>query len=104
MTPQDSKLEINIAGFASRLLELRETADRARITAQTIVDRFPGTTVTVYPLRDNQEGQFSPARALSGVDAQPSPAVPPEAQTPESHIPDTTIIVPRATLLAPDSY
>src|SRR6202158_802804 len=93
MTPQDSKLEINIAGFASRLLELRETPDRARITAQTIVDRFPGTTVTVYLLRENEEVQFWSARATAGDGAEPDPVVPAEAGTLGSLFRDQQMIV-----------
>ncbi len=80
MTPQ--QLDINIAGFASRLLELRETTDRARITAQTIVERFPGATATVYLLRqDDEEVQFWSARATAGDDAEPDPVIPAEAGT-----------------------
>jgi len=104
MTPQDSKLEINIAGFASRLLELRETAERARMTAQTIGDRFPGTTVTVYLLRENEEGQFWSARATAGDGAEPDPVVPAEAGTLGSLFRDQQMIVFEGRTLVREDY
>ncbi|MFY9560004.1 MAG: efflux RND transporter periplasmic adaptor subunit [Terriglobales bacterium] len=81
MASQGSELDINIAIFASRLLELRETVDRARITAQAIVDRFPGTTATVYRLQEDDEGRFWSTLASAGDGAEPDQVVPAEAGT-----------------------
>jgi len=104
MTPQESKLDINIAGFASRLLELRETTDRARITAQTIGDRFPGATVTVYLLREDEEGQFWSARATAGDGAEPDPVIPAEAGTLGSLFRDQQMIVFEGRALVREDY
>ena len=105
MTPQESKVDINIAGFASRLLELRETSDRARITAQTIVDRFPGATVTVYLLRqDDEAGQFWFARATAGDDAEPDAVVPAEAGTLGALFRDQEMIVFEGRALVREDY
>ncbi len=107
MTPQESELDINIAGFASRLLELRETADRARITAQTIAERFPGATVTVYLLRqdqDDEEVQFWSARATAGDGAEPDPVVPAEAGTLGSLFRDQQMVVFEGRNLVREDY
>ena len=75
MTPQGSELDINLAGFASRLLEVHETVARARFTAQAVVSRFPGTIATVYVLQEDGEGQFWSARATAGEGAEPDQIV-----------------------------
>ncbi len=105
MTPQESKLDINITGFASRLLELRETAERARLTAQTVVDRFPGATVTIYLLREDEEGgQFWSARATTGDGAEPDPVIPAEAGTLGSLLRDQQMIVFEGRALVREDY
>ena len=81
MTPQGSELEIDIAGFASRLIEAQETAARARIVAQVIVDRIPETSVAVYLLQEDGSGPFWLLRASVGEGVQPDHAVPAEAGT-----------------------
>jgi RND family efflux transporter MFP subunit len=104
MTPQGSNLDITIAGFASRLLEWRETADRARITAQTIVDRFPDATATVYLLSEDEEGQFWSARATAGDGAEPDPVIPAEAGTLGSLFRDRQILVFEGRTLVREDY
>ena len=104
MTPQGFNLDITIAGFASRLLEWRETADRARITAQTIVDRFPGATVTVYLLAEAEEGQFWSARATAGDGAEPDRVIPAEAGTLGSLFRDRQLIVFEGRALVREDY
>ncbi|MGB9206332.1 MAG: efflux RND transporter periplasmic adaptor subunit [Terriglobales bacterium] len=104
MTPQGFNLDITIAGFASRLLEWRETADRARITAQTIVDRFPGATVTVYLLSDDEEGRFWSARATAGDGAEPDRVIPAEAGTLGSLFRDRQLIVFEGRALVREDY
>jgi len=104
MTPQGSNLDINIAGFASRLLEWRETADRARITVQTIVDRFPGATATVYLLSEDEQGQFWSARATAGDDAGPDPVIPAEAGTLGSLFRDRQMMVFEGRALVREDY
>ncbi len=71
MTSPGSNLDLNIAGLASRLLEVNETAPRARIVAQTVRELFAGTTVIVYLLQEDQGGQFWSARATVGDGAEP---------------------------------
>jgi RND family efflux transporter MFP subunit len=104
MTPQGSNLDITIAGFASRLFEWRETADRARITAQTIVDRFPGATVTIYLLSEDEEGRFWSARATAGDGAEPDPVIPAEAGTLGSLFRDRQTIVFEGRALVREDY
>jgi GAF domain-containing protein len=104
MTPQGSNLDITIAGFASGLLEWRETADRARITAQTIVDRFPGATVTVYLIAEAEEGQFWSARATAGDGAEPDPVIPAEAGTLGSLFRDRQMTVFEGRALVREDY
>ena len=104
MTPQGSNLDITIAGFASRLLELRETADRARITAQTIVDRFPSATATVYLLSEDEEGQFWSARATAGDGAEPDPVTPAEAGTLGSLYRDRQMMIFEGRALVREDY
>jgi RND family efflux transporter MFP subunit len=107
MTPQESKLDINIAGFASRLLELRATADRARITAQTAAERFPCATVTVYLLRqdqDDEEVQFWSARATAGDGAEPDPVIPADAGTLGSLFRDQQMVVFEGRALVREDY
>jgi RND family efflux transporter MFP subunit len=104
MTPQESKLDIDIVGFASRLLELRETADRARITAQTVAERFPGDTVTVYLLREGEEGPFWSARGTAGDGAKPDAVTPAEAGTLGSLFRDQRMLVFEGRALAREDY
>jgi len=104
MTPQESKLDINLAGFASRLLESRETPDRARIIAQTIAERLAGTTVTVYLLQEDEEGPFWSARATAGDGAEPDSVVPAEAGTLGSLFRDPQVMVFDGKTLVREDY
>jgi RND family efflux transporter MFP subunit len=71
MTSPGSNLDLNIAGFASRLLEVNETASRSRIIAQAAAEHFPGTTAIVYLLQEDAGGQFWSARTTVGDGAEP---------------------------------
>lgn len=77
MKTPGSNLDLNVAGFASRLLEVNETAARARVIAQTAGELFPATTVIVYVLEEDVEGQFWAARAIVGDGAEPDRRVEP---------------------------
>ena len=81
MAPQESQLRLDIVAFASRLLEVHETSARARVTAQAVLEWFPGTTVTVYILQENAEKRYWSARSTVGEEAQPDQVVPAEAGT-----------------------
>jgi len=76
-----SELEINIADFAARLLEVPETAGRARLTAQAILNHFPAATTIIYVLEQDDEGSFWSVRATLGESVEPDPTVPGEAGT-----------------------
>jgi RND family efflux transporter MFP subunit len=75
MTSPGSNLGLNVAGLASKLLEVNETAPRARIIARTVSELFAGTTVIVYLLQENQESQFWSACVTVGDGAEPDPRV-----------------------------
>jgi len=81
MTPQGSELDIDIAAFASRLLEAQETVARARITAQAVVDSVSGSTATVYLLQEDGESTFWSARATAGEGVKADELVPAESGT-----------------------
>ena len=81
MTTPGSELDLNIAAFAARLFEAPETSARARLTAQAILQHFPGTAATVYVLEENDEGSFWSVRANVGDGAEPDPTVPAESGT-----------------------
>jgi RND family efflux transporter MFP subunit len=81
MISPGSELEINIADFAARLLGASETAPRARLTAQAVLDQFPTSTTTVYILEEDNEGQFWSVKASLGGGTEPDPTVPAEAGT-----------------------
>lgn len=71
MTSPDSRLGLNIADLASRLLEVNETGARARVIAQAASELFPGTTTIVYVLQEDEAGPFWSARATVGDGAEP---------------------------------
>ncbi len=73
--PQGSELDLNLAAFASRLLEVQETAARARVTARTLTEISLGTATTVYLLEEREGGPCWVARATSGEGVQPDPVV-----------------------------
>lgn len=81
MTTPGSNLGLNLADLASRLLEVNETAPRARVIAQTACDSLPGTTAIVYFLEENESGQFWSARATVGDGAEPDRRVEPSSGT-----------------------
>ncbi|HLZ41012.1 MAG TPA: GAF domain-containing protein [Candidatus Sulfotelmatobacter sp.] len=80
-TTPGSNLDLNLAGFASRLLAASEASARARLTAQSVLDRFPGATAILYLLLEDDEGLCWSAFATVGDGAQPDPRVPAEAGT-----------------------
>jgi RND family efflux transporter MFP subunit len=81
MAPQESELRLDVAVFASRLLEVHETSARARVTAQAVLEWLPGTSVTVYLLQEEAENRFWSARSTLGEEAQPDQVVPADAGT-----------------------
>ena len=81
MAPPGSELDINIVGFAARLLEVPETAARARLTAQAILQQFPTATTIIYVLDEDDEGSFWCVRASVGESVEPDRTVAAEAGT-----------------------
>ena len=75
------ELEINLVEFVARLLATQETAARARVIAQAVLDQFPGATTTVYRLdRDEEAASWSVAASL-GEGVEPDATVPGNAGT-----------------------
>jgi RND family efflux transporter MFP subunit len=95
MTSSGSNVDLNVAGFAKRLIEVSGTVERARIISQTIVDIFPEATALLYVLQEDNDGQFWSVKALAGDGAEPDRRVAAEAgtlgslvQSPQSFIVD----------------
>jgi RND family efflux transporter MFP subunit len=104
MRPPGSELEINIADFAARLLEVPETAGRARLTAQAILNQFPATTSIIYVLEQDEEGPFWSVRATLGESVEPDPTVPAEAGTLGTVLRDSRTIVFEGNSLVREEY
>src|ERR1700751_4775712 len=104
MRPPGSELEINIADFAARLLEVPETAGRARLTAQAILNQFPATTSIIYVLEQDEEGPFWSVRATLGESVEPDPTVPAEAGTLGTGLRDSRTIVFEGNSLVREEY
>lgn len=102
--PLGSNLELNITGFASRLLEVSETAARARITAQAILERVPGATAIVYLLLEEDGAMCWSARATVGDGAEPDQRVPADTGTLGSLTLDTRTIVFEGATLVREEY
>ena len=66
MATQGSVVAIDIAAFASHLLDQREVSPRARIIAEAITDLLPGTAVNVYLLATLEDGQVWAPQATAG--------------------------------------
>jgi GAF domain-containing protein len=75
MTSPGSNLDLNIASFASRLLEANETVARARVIAQMASEHFSGATAIVYILLEDENSQYWSARATSGDGVEPDQRV-----------------------------
>lgn len=98
-----SELEINIADFAARLLEVPETAGRARAIAQAILNQFPGATTIVYVLEEDQDSSFWSVRATLGESVEPDPTLPAGAGTLGGIFHDPrTIVFEESTLVRED--
>ena len=104
MRPPGSELEINIADFAARLLEVPETAGRARLTAQAILNQFPATTSIIYVLEQDEEGPFWSVRATLGESVEPDPTVPAEAGALGTVLRDSRTIVFEGNSLVREEY
>ncbi len=99
-----SNLDLSIAGFAARLLEVSETAARARITAQAVVDQFPGTTAIVYLSQEDDDGLCWIPRAAIGDGAEPDPRIPSETGTMGTLVDDPRLIVLEGGTLVREEY
>ena len=99
-----SELEINIASFAARLLEVPETAGRARATAQAILNQFPGVTTIIYVLEEDNNGPFWSVRATVGESVEPDPTVPAEGGTLGAMFQDPRTIVFEGNTLVREDY
>jgi RND family efflux transporter MFP subunit len=76
-----SGLEINLVDFATRLLRAQETASRARLIAQAVVDLFPSTTTTIYLLQQDEAGFYWSVAGSQGEGVEPDATVPVDAGT-----------------------
>ncbi|HEV3510810.1 MAG TPA: efflux RND transporter periplasmic adaptor subunit [Candidatus Sulfotelmatobacter sp.] len=103
-TTPGSNLDLNIAGFASRLLALNETAARARLIAQTVLERFPGASCILYLLLEDDEGLCWSARATVGDGAQPDQTVRGEAGTLASLLRDSVPAIYEGRMLVREEY
>jgi RND family efflux transporter MFP subunit len=104
MAPQESELRLDVAVFASRLLEVHETSARARVTAQAVLEWLPGTSVTVYLLQEEAENRFWSARSTLGEEAQPDQVVPADAGTLGDVFRDQKTTVFEGTSLEREAY
>lgn len=104
MTTPGSNLDLNIAGFASRLLEVSETTARARVIAQTVIDHFPGSTAIIYLLQQDEQDPFWSARAIAGEGAEPDSKVPAESGTLGSLIRTSRTVVFEGRTLVREDY
>jgi RND family efflux transporter MFP subunit len=104
MKTPGSELDIDITGFATRLLELPETAGRAMSTARAILNQFPATAITIYVLDDDDEGPFWSVRATLGENVEPDPTVPAEAGTLGSVFREPRIAIFEGNTLVREDY
>ena len=76
MTSPGSNLDLDITGFAARFIEVSETAARARVIAQTVVDSFPSSYCHRLPLPRKTTTAVvldPPQAAQVGDGAEPDP-------------------------------
>ena len=104
MTSPGSNVDLNIAGFAARLIEVSGTAERARIIAQTVVDIFPEATAILYVLQEDDDRQFWAVKATSGDGAEPDRRVPVEAGTLGSLVQAPQSFIAEGRTLAREEY
>jgi RND family efflux transporter MFP subunit len=104
MTSPGSNLDLNIAGVASRLLEVNETAPRARIVAQAASELFAGTTAIVYLLQEDSDGQFWSARATVGDGAEPDRRVEASSGTLGSLLQNPRLVLFKGRTLVREEY
>src|ERR1700728_553291 len=104
MTSPGSNLDLDIAGFAARLIEVSETAARARIIAQTSVEIFPEATAIVYVLQEDDDGQFWSAKSKVGDGAEPDRRVAAGAGTLGSLLQSPQAVIFEGHTLAREQY
>lgn len=97
-------MDLNIAGFASRLLAVSETGARARLTAQAVLERFPGATSILYLLLDDDDGLCWSACATVGDGAQPDQTVRGESGTLGSLLRDSAPAIYEGRELVREEY
>ncbi|HET9307107.1 MAG TPA: GAF domain-containing protein [Candidatus Sulfotelmatobacter sp.] len=103
-TTPGSNLDLNLVAFASRLLAVSETPARARVIAQAVLERFPGTTSILYLLLEGDDGLCWSACSTVGDDAQPDQTVPADAGTLGSLVHDPATAVYDGRTLAREEY
>jgi len=103
-TTPGSNLDLNLAGFASRLLAASETGARARLTAQAILEHFPGATSILYLLQEGDEGLCWSSCATAGDDAQPDQTVRAESGTLGSLLRDSVPAIYEGRTLVREEY
>jgi RND family efflux transporter MFP subunit len=81
MITRGSELETNIVDFATRLLAASETAARARLIAQAILDHSPSAAITAYLLEEDEQGPFWSVKASLAEGAEPDATVPADSGT-----------------------
>jgi RND family efflux transporter MFP subunit len=104
MKPSGSELEINVADFAARLLEVPETAARAGATAHAILSQLPGVTTIIYVLEEDDDGSFWSVRTTLGESVEPDPTVAAEAGTLGSIFHDPRTLVFEGNTLIREDY
>jgi len=104
MRSPGSGLEINLVEVASRLFGPQETAPRARLIAQAILEIFPSTTSTLYLLNQDEEGDFWSVAASVGDGVEPDPTVPGDAGTLGALLQEPAAVIFEGNSLAREDY
>ena len=104
MRSPGSGLEINLVDLAARLLGAQETAPRARLLAQAVLDLLPSTTTTIYLLQQDEEGDFWSVAASVGEGVEPDATVPSDAGTLGALLQDPVTVLFEGSGLVREEY
>ena len=104
MRASGSELEVNLVDFAARLLGVQETAPRARLITQAVLDQFPDTTTTVYLLDRDEDGDFWSVAASVGEGVEPDATVSGDAGTLGTLLQEQVTVVFEGHTLVRENY
>jgi len=104
MRASGSELEVNLVDFAARLLGVQETAPRARLITQAVLDQFPDTTTTVYLLDRDEDGDFWSVAASVGEGVKPDATVSGDAGTLGTLLQEQVTVVFEGHTLVRENY